>query len=293
MTWHQITVTTNKETASEAADLFSELGAVAVTFADAEDRPVYEPPPGETVIWDRTQVLALFEMDIEPESVRPVLIEQFGGLLENWRVEIVVDQVWERAWMEHYQPMLFADRLWVCPTGQEIHEPGKACLVLDPGLAFGTGTHATTALCLEWLASQNLTGQKIIDYGCGSGILGIAGLLLGARDVLAVDIDEQALTATLDNARKNGVTEQIQVFFPDQLPNIKSDMVLANILAQPLCDLAETIVAPLKHGGALILSGILREQAEQVMTAYRAQGIKFTEPVFQEDWCRLDGRMQG
>ncbi len=292
MTWHQITVTTNKETAPDVADLFSELGAVAVTFADAEDRPVYEPPPGETVIWDRTQVVALFEMDTEPDLIHPVLMNQFGATLEGWTVEIIEDQVWERVWMEYYHPMLFADRLWVCPTGQEIHEPDKACLILDPGLAFGTGTHATTALCLEWLAKQNLTNQQIIDYGCGSGILGIAGLLLGAHDVLAVDIDEQALTATRDNARKNAVTEQIQTFFPDQLPVLKNDIVLANILAQPLCDLAATIAALVKEDGCLVLSGILREQAEQVMSAYRALGIEFSEPVFQEDWCRLDGRMR-
>ena len=169
MAWHQISVITNEATAPDLADIFSALGAVSVTYMDAEDEPVYEPAIGETKIWSNTQVIALYELNVDPELIRSEVYKQFTeDELQQWLHETIADQEWERAWMEFYKPMKFSDRLWVCPTDQEQYEPGTVCLTLDPGLAFGTGTHPTTALCLEWLASHDLTAKTIIDYGCGS-----------------------------------------------------------------------------------------------------------------------------
>ena len=207
MAWHQLTVTTTEKSEPKVAKHFTHLKAVSVTYLDAEDEPVYEPKIGETKIWTNTLVEALFELNVDPEFVKSEMNRKFKTISETWQYQFVEDQAWERAWMEFYHPMKFADRLWVCPTDQEQREEGTVCLTLDPGLAFGTGTHPTTALCLEWLASNDLTGKTVIDYGCGSGILAVAAILLGAKEAHAVDIDPQALTATHDNALKNNVSD--------------------------------------------------------------------------------------
>ena len=256
---------------------------------DAEDEPVYEPAIGETKIWTNTEVIALYELDTEPTLIKA----RFNALFKpeqllNWQDEIVLDQEWERAWMEFYHPMKFAGKLWVCPTGQEQHESGTVCLTLDPGLAFGTGTHPTTALCLEWLSSHGLTGKTVIDYGCGSGILAVAAVLLGAKEAHAVDIDPQAITATQSNALKNQVQDKITCYLPEQFTPFQADVVLANILAKPLIDMAEQICNLLASGSRLVLSGILQEQAEPVLNAYQHH-ITFNTPVQQEDWIRLEG----
>jgi ribosomal protein L11 methyltransferase len=289
MAWHQISVITNENIAPRLADFFSHLGAVSVTYMDAEDEPVYEPAIGETKIWSNTQVIALYELDAEPELIKIQVLRQFkNDDLHDWVYEAVADQEWERAWMEYYKPMKFADKLWVCPTDQEQFEVGTVCLTLDPGLAFGTGTHPTTALCLEWLASHDLSGKTVIDYGCGSGILAVAAILLGAKIAHAVDIDPQALTATQGNALKNNVQDKINCYLPEQFDPLQADIVLANILALPLIDMSEQICALLVSGGQLVLSGILYEQAEAVISAYQ-EAISFNPLVQQEDWIRLDG----
>ena len=289
MPWHQISVITSEDLAPRLADLFDKLGAVSVTYMDAEDEPVYEPAIGETKIWTNTEVIALYELDTEPTLIKA----RFNALFKpeqllNWQDEIVLDQEWERAWMEFYQPMKFAGKLWVCPTGQEQHESGTVCLTLDPGLAFGTGTHPTTALCLEWLSSHGLTGKTVIDYGCGSGILAVAAVLLGAKEAHAVDIDPQAITATQSNALKNQVQDKITCYLPEQFTPFQADVVLANILAKPLIDMAEQICNLLASGSRLVLSGILQEQAEPVLNAYQHH-ITFNTPVQKEDWIRLEG----
>ncbi|WP_198244373.1 50S ribosomal protein L11 methyltransferase [methane-oxidizing endosymbiont of Gigantopelta aegis] len=290
MAWHQLSVTSDKETAPKLSDFFSDCGAVSVTYMDAEDQPVYEPAPGETRIWRKTRVIALFELDIEPERVKQIAQQQFvDSPLNDWTLERIEDQAWERAWLEHFKPLKFGDRLWVCPTGQEIEETGTVCMTLDPGLAFGTGTHPTTALCLEWLACHDLTGKTIIDYGCGSGILAVAAVLLGAKQAHCIDIDPQALEATYYNAEKNQVTHAIQCYLPEQFPAQKADIVLANILAGPLIELSENIAKLVSDKGSLVLSGILNEQADTVIQAYQQQGLHFSTPRPQEDWCRLDG----
>ncbi len=289
MAWHQLSVVTDETTAPELSDFFSELGAVSVTYSDAEDEPVYEPAIDQTQIWSNTRVTALFELDADPDVVQTLVFNQFiGQPLHHWTAEVLQDQVWERAWMEHYQPMLFAEKLWICPTGLERNEAGKVCMTLDPGLAFGTGTHPTTALCLEWLAGHDLQDKVMIDYGCGSGILAVAALLLNAKHAHAIDIDPQALTATQYNAEKNQVLERISYYLPEQFTTVAADVVVANILAKPLIELSPAIAALVKPGGHLILSGILNEQAEAVAAVYRQQGLSVDEPVTQEDWCRLD-----
>ncbi len=290
MPWHQISIITDKKNAPPVSDFLSELGAVSVTFMDAENQPVYEPAPGETKIWNLTKVIALFKLDTEPELVKTLLFSQFkDNNLNHWSDEILQDQLWERSWMEHYRPMRFGESLWICPTGQEKKEEGTICMTLDPGLAFGTGTHPTTALCLEWLANHDLKNKTVIDYGCGSGILAVAALLLGAKTVLAIDIDSQAITATIANAEKNNVTDKITCYLPEQLPEFQTDIVLANILAAPLCKLSAQISKLIKPGGNLILSGILIEQAETVISTYKQHNITINETVSQEDWCRVDG----
>ncbi|PKD41846.1 50S ribosomal protein L11 methyltransferase [Methylomonas sp. Kb3] len=289
MAWHQLSVITDETTAPDISEFFSELGAVSVTYSDADDEPVYEPAIDQTKIWTRTRVTALFELDTDPDIVRNLLFNQFiGQPLQEWVAEVLQDQAWERAWMEHFQAMKFANRLWICPSGQEQHEPGTVCMTLDPGLAFGTGTHPTTALCLEWLAGNDIKDKVLIDYGCGSGILAVAALLLGAKQAHAVDIDPQALTASQYNAEKNQVQQRIDYYLPEQFSGFAADLALANILAKPLIELAPTIGALVRQGGHLVLSGILNEQAESVAAAYREQGFVVEPPVSQEDWCRLD-----
>jgi ribosomal protein L11 methyltransferase len=291
MAWHQITVITSENTAPKVADFFSDLGAVSVTYMDAEDEPVYEPAIGETKIWTRTRIIALYELTADPAKIRSQALKHFHSeCLNYWEFEVIEDQAWELAWMEYYRPMKFADKLWVCPTGQEQREENTVCLLLDPGLAFGTGTHPTTALCLEWLASHDLTGKTVVDYGCGSGILAIAALLLGARMVYAVDIDPQAITATEGNAVKNNVQDKIICCLPEQFKatNVKADVVLANILAKPLIDMVGQITGLVVSKGQLVLSGILSEQANSVIDAYQAF-LPLNKPVQQEDWVRLTG----
>lgn len=292
MPWQQISVTTEERLASDLSELFSQLGALSVTYMDAEDQPIYEPDVGEIKIWHNTQVIALYEADVDIAAIKSAVQRRFAAeTLSAWHIEDVEDQAWERAWMQYYQPMKFGGTLWVCPTGQEYQEPGTVCLTMDPGLAFGTGTHPTTALCLEWLAEHELTDKTVIDYGCGSGILAVAAILLGAKHAYALDIDPQALTASADNALKNNVQNQITCVSPGQLNDITADVVIANILAKPLIELSETILSLLKPGGDLVLSGILNEQTDKVKAAY-CEVIHFNPVTSQEDWIRLDGVKQ-
>lgn len=209
---------------------------------------------------------------------------------------LLEDQDWERAWLDDFKPMCFADRLWVCPTGIRPEHDQGVIMELDPGLAFGTGTHPTTAMCLEWLAQNDLCGQVLIDYGCGSGILGIAALLLGAKEIHGVDNDPQALQASGDNCEKNNLDRaSFPLYLPGDFAKALStgqlqpvDLVLANILAGPLISLAEYLAAMVKPQGRILLSGILQEQADEVMIAYE-QWFSFEKPVFQGDWTRLSG----
>lgn len=289
MAWLQLSLPAGDTDPQTLADTFDALGALSVTLQDAADQPLFEPPPGATPLWSQVRVTALFESGVEIARIKTRLVERFGTeCAERVRIEPLDDRDWVRAWMDGYAPMRFGDRLWIVPTGFDAPDPDGVNLLLDPGLAFGTGTHPTTALCLEWLDAHPPVDRVVIDYGCGSGILGIAALKLGARAVWAVDNDPQALIATVDNAERNGVAARVQVFLPPQLPSVHADLLLANILANPLIELAPRFAELVRPGADLVLSGILAEQAASVSVAYRAC-FAMQSPVQREDWVRLVG----
>jgi ribosomal protein L11 methyltransferase len=288
MSWKQIRLRALREHSEALEDLILELGALSVTFSDAEDNPVLEPAPGETPIWPELILTALFEADSNIDLIVKAL-ENCQTPFSDLSSETLEDQDWERAWMNDFQPMQFGQRLWICPSWQEPPVPDAINLLLDPGLAFGTGTHPTTALCLEWLDAHPPEGKLVIDYGCGSGILAIAALKLGARHCWGIDIDPQALIATRDNAEKNGVSDtQLYIAEPDGLPPITADLVIANILSGPLVELAPVLSALVKTGGQIVLSGILEEQAQDVHRAY-STWFDMQPVITREDWVRLEG----
>ncbi len=267
-----------------------ELGANAVTYTDAGDSPVLEPAPGETPLWPATLATALFNEDLDAEALRAALRAALDlDELPACRVETLADRAWEREWLRDFRPMRFGRCLRVCPTGSVVEQPGAVVLHMDPGLAFGTGTHATTALCLEWLDAACLRGRRVLDYGCGSGILAIAALLLGAGEASATDIDVQALTATRANAARNDVAGRLSVMAPEELGNAAFDIVLANILAAPLTDLAPRLAGLTRGGGEIVLSGILASQAAEIRAAYE-RWFEIAPAVAREDWIMISGR---
>lgn len=274
--------------AVEAALL--EIGASSITYLDHGDDPVLEPRPGEIRLWNDTLVRALF--DDSCDAVRNIgrLAATLGpNITASARVRAVEDRPWERAWLVDWKSMRFGARLWVCPTSDEPPaEPGAVVVWLDPGLCFGTGTHPTTAMCLEALDSLSLSGRSVIDYGCGSGILAIAALKLGAARAVAVDIDDQALLAARTNAIRNGVSAKLETQ-PVEAPLSAADCVLANILAGPLIELAAVLAAACKPGGRLILSGVLDSQAAAVEAAY-SPGFDILHVVRRDEWCCIHAR---
>ena len=292
--WNQVSITTDETSAELLSTVLLDLGALSASLEDEGDQPLFEPKPGETPIWHSTRIIALFEQTTDLELVRQELRSKVGhDRFSGWQVDIIEDQAWERAWLEHFRPMPFGKRLWIIPTGFEKPvDPDAVSVRLDPGLAFGTGTHPTTALCLEWLDSRSLENQTVIDFGCGSGILAIAAVLLGATRAIGVDIDPQAIRATVDNAEKNQIGERIECCPPGHLPHAKADVLLANILANPLIDLASTLAGLVKPGGHIVLSGILQNQAQAVRDAYLPY-FRMDEPAFSEDWTRLSGTRSG
>jgi ribosomal protein L11 methyltransferase len=272
-------------------DALEQIGALSVTYVDrVDDQPVLEPKPGEIRLWRDTLVRALFDQSTEPAlNLQRLGLALGAEVLGTARVRNVADQAWERVWLEDWKPMRYGRRLWVYPTTAAApDDPATVVVRLDPGLAFGTGSHPTTSLCLQVLDSLELGGCTVIDYGCGSGVLGIAALKLGAAQVIAVDIDPQALTATRDNAARNGVAAHILVQETEAaLP--RTDCVLANILAGPLIELAPRLTAACLEGGHLILSGLLRNQAEAVSAAY-ATGFDMLQVLTQDEWCCIHAR---
>ncbi len=295
MPWIQIKLNATNANAEQIGDmLMEETGALSVTFLDAQDTPVFEPLPGETRLWGDTDILALYDAEADSKWV----IEQItaSGLLAQdfaYKVEQLEDKDWEREWMDNFHPMKFGERLWICPSWREIPEPDAINVMLDPGLAFGTGTHPTTALCLEWLEGLDLAGKTVIDFGCGSGILAIAAIKLGAEKVIGIDIDPQALLASKDNAERNGVAEQLNVFLPqDQPQDLIADVVVANILAGPLRELSPVIKGLVKPGGVLAMSGVLDTQAQDVADYYRDE-FSLDSIKEQNEWCRISGSKQG
>jgi len=289
MPWVQIKLRTKKEFSDDLDTLLLEQGAVSISYADAEDNPVLEPAPGETPVWPELIITALYEAEADAENILKTL-EASGLPYSDPSIDSLPDQDWERAWMDDFKPMRFGERLWICPSWLEPPEPDAINLMLDPGLAFGTGTHPTTALCLEWLDAHPPQDALVIDYGCGSGILAVAALKLGARHCWGVDIDPQALEATKANAEKNNIPlAHLYIADPGDLPPVQADLLIANILSGPLVELAPALKELVKPGGRLILSGILEDQAKNVIQAY-TPWFAMKAPVHKEEWIRLEGQ---
>lgn len=294
MAWLQLRLDTHPDEIASLEDLMLATGAVAVTMEDNADQPVLEPGVGETPLWGHTRLTGLYPADTAMDAV----LAQFPAPLlnnANHRVEILEDKDWEREWMQHYQPMSFGRRLWVCPSWLEPPEPEAVNLLLDPGLAFGTGTHPTTALCLAELDSMALDDCTVVDYGCGSGILAVAALKLGAILALGVDNDPQALVATRDNTERNSIAaSSLQVCLPDAVDRDawagRAEVVIANILAGPLMELSDVLLGLLKPGGTLLLSGLLDRQADALCLHY-ASRIALQVATEKDHWVCLRGTL--
>lgn len=290
MPWLQIHFAVNDTDARRIEPLLEDSGACAVTLTDAADQPLLEPLPGETPIWDETVASALYAADADLQAILVQLAADWRAPLPPFKVEQLADQDWERAWIDDFSPMQFGQALWIVPSWCEPPDPSAINLRLDPGLAFGTGTHETTALCLEWLDAHHPRGQTVLDYGCGSGVLALAALLCGAHHVTGCDIDPQALDATTRNAGTNGQADRIRTCLPETMPApaAQFDLVMANILAGPLQSLAPTLAGFCRPGGELVLSGILAAQADDVAAAY-APFFTMAPAVQRGDWIRLSG----
>ncbi len=290
MPWLQLKFETQPEQAERLSELMESTGASAVTLQDAADQPLFEPPPGATPLWNNILISGLFAADANIDTILSTIQQALGETpLPVWTLNPLEDKDWVRAWMDDYQPMCFGEKLWIVPSTFTPPEPDAINILLDPGLAFGTGTHPTTAMCLRWLDAHPPVNQAVIDYGCGSGILAIAACRLGADSALAIDNDPQALLATRDNALLNQVSTQIEAVLPDQRPSTPVPLLLANILAGPLHALAPQFAEQVHAGGHIVLSGIIETQANALIQHY--------DPWFelniyqqQEEWICLQGR---
>ncbi len=294
MNWLQIHITVQQSQVDFTETLLMSLGAVSVTLDDAEDQALLEPLPGETPLWDKVIVTGIFQQTDEEPIDETALVTFIDTQLPNTQIktETIEDQAWERAWMDYCEPIQVAENLWIVPEWLEAPNPKVTNIKLDPGLAFGTGNHASTFLCLQWLADLDLKDKVVIDYGCGSGILGVAALLLGAKAVFATDIDPQAVLATQQNAELNGVAERLWVGLPEQFAEHyqeQADILVANILASPLMALVETFYKLTKPQGQIALAGLIEEQIEDVKQVY-APFFEITgQQLREENWCRLSG----
>ncbi len=268
-------------------------GAFAVTFVDARDDAVLEPAPGEMPLWPATRVRCLFapaELGPLPGAALAARLAQALGIeAAVIAVQRIADRRWEREWLKDFHALRFGRRLWVCPHHERVSEPGAVVVALDPGLAFGTGTHASTALCLTWLDAHSPLGARVIDYGCGSGVLGIAAARLGAAEVHAFDIDPQALIATSENARTNSVQARLRVHPSAATLPAGADVLLANILAAPLCALAPGFAALLRPGGQAVLAGLMEYEVAEVTAAYAAC-FDVARSGERDGWVCLAGR---
>jgi ribosomal protein L11 methyltransferase len=265
-----------------------EFGAVAVSYTDQRDDPILEPAPGEFRLWPHSRLQALFPFDTSPQELVAGLSHVLRVAPDKLAVATLGDKVWEREWLRDFHPMCFGRRLWVAPHHAHVHTQDAVVVRLDPGLAFGTGTHATTAMCLSWLDEHAAQGQLAIDYGCGSGVLAVAAVKLGARASYAFDIDPQALTATNDNAAANGVGAQVHVVSKDvELPG-EADILLANILCGPLCDLAPRFAELTRPGGRIVLAGLLDTQADEVTRAH-SPWFDIAPFASRDGWTALTG----
>jgi ribosomal protein L11 methyltransferase len=297
MSWLELNLTLHAAQQLRVESALEDLGALAITLRDADadtpdERAIFEPGLGELPLWNEIVLQALFDSATDRNGLLHAL-QDFVPELAPDRITFreVADQDWTRAWMDQFQPMPFGDRLWIYPSTIEppADAPHAAIVRLDPGLAFGTGTHPTTALCLQWLDSIDLSGKTVIDFGCGSGVLAIAALKLGAAQAVGVDNDPQAIESSRVNAERNGVVEKVDLYLPQHFPQMQSDILIANILAGPLGDLAPQFAACLRPAGLLALSGILRGQEIELLDIYAAW-FDDLQVAMREDWVRISGK---
>ena len=287
-----LTLTLDGLDAERVEESCFEFGAVAVSYTDMRDDPILEPAPGEFRLWPHSRLQALFPFDTSPAELVAGLSHVLRVDPARLTVETLADRVWEREWLRDFHPMSFGRRLWVAPHHAHVHTEGAVIVKLDPGLAFGTGTHATTAMCLAWLDENAADGQLAIDYGCGSGVLAVAAVKLGARAAHAFDIDPQALTATRDNAAANDVADRVRVVERDAELPAGADLLMANILCGPLCELAPRFAALTRPGGRIVLAGLLGSQADEVTQAH-AEWFDITPFASREGWTALSGTRLG
>lgn len=286
MAWIQINLTVEEKLAEPLSDAFMEANAASVTFMDAEDRPIYEPELGSTPIWQHTTVMALFDAEVEVQPILDLVTSILPELKNaNFKIEALEDKDWIRAWMDQFQPIQFGEKLWIVPSWCEIPDKTAVNLMLDPGMAFGTGTHPTTAMCLTWLDAHPPKHLTVIDYGCGSGILALAASKLGAQSVEGTDIDPQAILASEQNAQTNHALINFKLVKNFDAEPV--DLLLANILAGPLKELAPEFQRLTKPNGTLVLSGILTTQAEDLIAHYQTLEFKLLEHNQLEEWTQL------
>ena len=290
MQWIQLIILSSRQDSHEIESALIALNSLSVTIQDAADQPILEPAVGETPLWDQCIVTALFPTTVD---TREINLQFYASILSSPQIrwEQLEDKDWSQEWKKHFNPLKCGDRLWICPSWIDPPDPAGVNLSLDPGLAFGTGSHPTTHLCLRWLDKQDLNGKTIIDYGCGSGILGIAALLLGAKQVIAVDHDPQALLASRDNAQRNNIADhQLITYLPNEVPDdIQAEVVVANILAAPLIELAHKLCAMTMANGLLCLAGLLDRQIDAVSAPYSTE-FTFFAPAIESEWAQLSAQ---
>ncbi len=296
MKWLQIHITVEKSQVEFTETLLESLGAVSVTLDDAENQDLLEPLPGETPLWNKVIVTGIYAQE-DDEQIDVTALETFIRTqlpTEPMRSEFMEDQEWERTWMDAYEPIQIGEKYWIVPEWMEAPEADAVNIKLDPGLAFGTGNHASTFLCLQWLGKTDVKDKIVIDYGCGSGILGVAALLLGAKKVYATDIDPQAVLATQQNADLNGVLDKLYVGLPEEfnkeLADQKADVFVANILAGPLMALAADFSTLIKSEGAFALAGVIEEQVDDVSRVYSEFFDILDVEKRDGHWCRISGK---
>ena len=297
MSWLELSLTLHANQQERVELALEDLGALSITLRDADadtpdERAIFEPGVGELPLWNEIVLDALFDGAVDRSGLVHALHELVPELApERFAFRDVGDQDWTRAWMDTYRPMRFGERLWIYPSMTEsgADDAGRVIVHLDPGLAFGTGTHPTTALCLEWLDANDLAGKTLIDFGCGSGVLAVAALKLGAARVVGVDNDPQAIEASRVNAERNGVADRMELYLPDDFPRVPEDLLVANILAGPLADLAPLFASCVKPGGLLALSGILQGQETELLARYAAWFDDLAVAA-REDWVRISGK---
>ena len=288
--WQQLKIQLHSEDASYFEQILFDSDAISISYLDAEDQPVFQEEPGSTPLWDNTFLLCLFNTKTDLGSLLNKLRCNTKVLNnKSLNIELIEDQDWERSWMKGFEPIQFGEKLWICPSWLSPPEPNAVNIKLDPGLAFGTGNHATTSLCLRWLDQADVRGSEVIDYGCGSGVLSIASALLGAVKVHSVDNDPQAISATIDNSRRNKVPgDVLTTYLPEAVPPVHADILIANILERPLIDLSEKFAELVKKGGYITLSGLLEEQIPSLLSCYD-RWFDMEAPQVEQGWVLLCG----